>query len=80
MCSKQNGARAETQAEAEDLIDEIKSDMNAKLRRPRRLRADGAGRTLLGQEQGRFNADLPPILPRHRWSVSLAFQAAALTM
>jgi hypothetical protein len=32
MCSKQNGARAETQAEAEDLIDEIKSDMDAKLR------------------------------------------------
>jgi hypothetical protein len=34
--SKRNGARAETQAE--DLIDEIKSDMDAKLRRPRRLR------------------------------------------
>jgi hypothetical protein len=32
MCSKQNGARAETQAEAEDLIDEIKSGMTPNLR------------------------------------------------
>ena len=34
------------------------------LRRPRRLRADGARRADLDQEQDRPDADLPPLLPR----------------
>ena len=36
------------------------------LRRPRRLRADGARRAHLDQIQDRFDADLPPLLPRGR--------------
>ena len=36
------------------------------LRRPRRLRADGPRRPDLDEEQGRSDADLPPLVPRGR--------------